>query len=448
MAKKLGYFVTGSDEDAYPPVSTLLTKNKIPWCNFHDPKNLMEWGRPDLVIQANQIRGGNAELEEAKRQGIKVISDSEFFYELTKNRDRIVVCRSHGKTTTSAIITWILEKSGRKPGFRLGTVTKNFNASVRLGSGKPFVFEGDEYTTTFDDERPKFFHFHPGITVINNIEWDHPDVYKTAAVYKGIFKKFLVSQMPKNGLLVINSEDKNVVSVARDAHCKKVGFGMTTGDYRAGAVNFGAGKTKFEVICRGNLLGTFVSGLAGVHNVKNCLAAIAVCHEMGIPVEDIKRALKTFKGTSRRFELLGNVGGVYIIDDYAHHPTKARETILAAKKSYPDSRIFAIYVPHTYSRTKALLDGYVHAFDDADYVVIPNIEPARERHLEALIHSKELVAQIGRHKEDVYYIPDQESVINFITNSAKKGDVVLCMSVRGFDNLAKNLVNTLKRKHQ
>lgn len=446
MAQKLGYFVTGSDEDAYPPMSTFITKSGIPWNNFHDLQNLTKWGKPNLVIQGNQIRGGNKELEEARRQKIKIISDSEFFYELTKRRKRITICGSHGKTTTSALITWILEKSGRQPGFRLGTITKNFNSSVRLGLGKQFVFEGDEYTTTFNDKRPKFFHFHPDVAVINNIEWDHPDVYTTPAIYNRVFKKYLVDEMPKNGLLVVNGEDKNAVEVSKKAPCRKVSFGVKSGDYRAESPEFVKGRTKFEVFCKGENLGLFTSGLSGIHNVRNCLAAIAVCREIGASDADIKIGLKTFRGTSRRFELVGKARGIFVIDDYAHHPTKARETIAAARKAYPNSQVFAIYVPHTYSRTKALINDYAQSFLGADYVIIPNIEPARERHLAKLIHSKDLVAQIGKYQKDVFYMPDQKDILNFVSDHAKKGDVILCMSVRGFDDLAKNMVMRLRNR--
>jgi UDP-N-acetylmuramate: L-alanyl-gamma-D-glutamyl-meso-diaminopimelate ligase len=444
MAKKLGYFVTGSDEDAYPPNSSIITKNKIPWHNLHSEKNLGEWGTPDLVVQGNQIREGNVELEAAKKLRIRIISDSEFFYELTKNRERIAVCGSHGKTTTSALVVWILEKAGRSPGFRLGTIIKNFDTSVRLGLGKQFVFEGDEYTTTFSDVRPKFFHFHPKVAVINNIEWDHPDVYTTPAIYNELFKKYLVSKMPKNGLLVVNGEDKNVMTAAKNPPCPIVSFGLTAGDYRASSLEYSGGATKFKLTCKGKNLGTFTSKLSGVHNIKNSLAAIAVSLEMGVPLGKIKSALKTFKGTSRRFELVGKAEGVFIVDDYAHHPTKARETIAAARKSYPNSRIFAIFVPHTYSRTKALIADYAKSFLVADYVIIPDIEPARERHLAKLVHSRDLVAQIGRYQKNVFYIPEQKDVLNFVANRAKSGDVVLCMSVRGFDGLAKNMVNYLR----
>lgn len=446
MAKKLGYTVTGSDEDAYPPVTDIITKNKIPWNNFHDPLNLSHWGRPDLVIQGNQIREGNAELNAAKKLGLPVISDSEFFYDLTKERTRIAVCGSHGKTTVSALTAWILEVAGRKPGFRLGTVTKNFDCTVNLGSGLEFVFEGDEYTTTFSDSRPKFYHFHPNVAIINNIEWDHPDVYETPEKYLSLFKKYLVKMMPKNGLLVVNAEDKNVKKIIKGSACRLVEFGLKTGDYRARGIEYRGGKTDFTVTNDGQDLGQFTCRLPGLHNVKNCLAAIAVGRELGVAVADLKKAVAGFAGTSRRFEIIEKVRGITIVDDYAHHPTKVRETIAAARQAFPKARIFVIYVPHTYSRTKALLPSYVHAFDGADFVVIPDIEPARERHLSALINSKELVEEIRGHKKEVYYLPEQKEVIDFIKERAEPGDVVLCMSVRGFDNLAANLSNQLRSK--
>lgn len=445
MARDLGYRVTGSDEDAYPPNSDTLTKAEINWTNFHDPNNLVKWGVPDLVIQANQIRKGNPELLAARRMGLRVTSDSEFFYELTKKRKRIVVCGSHGKTTTSALIAWVLERAGRSPGFRLGTVTKNFNSSVRLGNGREFVFEGDEYTTTYSDKRPKFFHFRPQIAVVNNIEWDHPDVFKTPTSYLNIFKNYLISKISTKGILVCNAEDKNVMEVIESARCKVVTFGLKNGDFLADKIKFSKNGTSFDVIYKGNFLMSVFSVLPGLHNVKNSLAAIAVCYNLKVSLPSIIEALKSFKGTSRRFEVAGRVKGITVIDDYAHHPTKARETIAAAKSAYPNSRVFAIYVPHTYSRTKALLSQYAEAFNEADFAIIPDIEPARERHLQALIHSRDLVSKISESQKNVYYIPEQKAIIDFVLKLSHQGDVILCMSVRGFEDLAAKLVEALKK---
>jgi len=447
MARNLGYKVTGSDEDAYPPNSDTLTKAGINWINDHRSENLVKWGIPDLVIQANQIRKGNPELLAARKMGLKITSDSEFFYELTKKRKRIVVCGSHGKTTTSALIAWILEKDGRRPGFRLGTVTKNFDCSVRLGKGREFVFEGDEYTTTYSDKRPKFFHFHPNIAVINNIEWDHPDVFKTPISYINIFKNYLVSKMTKEEIIVCNGEDGNVVNVVENAGCKVVTFGLKAGDFRADKIKFNKSGTFFDVIYKGKFLMSIFSALPGFHNVRNSLAAMAACYNLKVSIPSMIEALKSFKGTSRRFEVMGTAGGVTVIDDYAHHPTKARETIAAAKSTYPSSRVFAIYVPHTYSRTKALLLQYAKAFSEADFVIIPDIEPARERHLEALIHARDLVSKISGFQKNVYYIPGQKGIVDFVLKRSRPGDIVLCMSVRGFGDLADKLFEALK-KHE
>lgn len=443
MARDLGYKVTGSDEDAYPPNSDTLTKAGISWTNSHNSENLVKWGVPDLVIQANQIRKGNPELLAARKMGLRITSDSEFFYELTKKRKRVVVCGSHGKTTTSALIAWILERAGRSPGFRLGTVTKNFNNSVRLGNGQEFVFEGDEYTTTYSDKRPKFFHFHSDVAVINNIEWDHPDIFKTPTSYLNIFKNYLVSKMSTKGILVCNAEDKNVMKVTEGAPCRVVTFGLKSGDFLADKIKFIKSGTSFDVIYKGDFLASVFSVLPGLHNVKNSLAAMAVCYNLKVSIPSITEALRSFKGTSRRFEVTGIVRGVTVIDDYAHHPTKARETIAAAKSAYPNSRVFAIYIPHTYSRTKALLSRYAEAFNEADFVIIPDIEPARERHLQALIHARDLVSKISGFQKNVYYIPDQNGIIDFVLKRSHQGDVILCMSVRGFEDLAAKLVKAL-----
>lgn len=444
MAQKMSYIVTGSDEDAYPPMSYLLTERGIKWSNFHNPENLKKWGRPDLVIQGNQIREGNPELLEAQRQKLKILSDSEFFYQLTKNRQRIVVAGSHGKTTTSGLIAWILEVAGRRPGFRLGTVVKNFNESVRLGEGREFVFEGDEYTTSFSDLQPKYFHFHPQLAIINNIEWDHPDVFKSSTDYRDLFEKYLVTPMPRDGLVIYNAEDKQVQKVIKKASCRTSSFGLEKGDLQARQIKFSKNKTSFVVYNRDQKLGLFTTQLAGIHNVKNCLAAMAVGLISGVSILKIRQALSSFQGTSRRFEILGVIKGVTVIDDYAHHPTKIRETIDATKKRYPKSRLFVIYVPHTYSRTKALFESYKKAFIGADFLLIPDIEPARERRLSALVNSRVLVEAISKNQKNVFYMPHQKEVIDFVIKKSRPGDVVLCASVRGFDDLAQNFVKAFK----
>lgn len=444
MARKMGYLVTGSDEDAYPPTTELLTREGILWNNFHDPKNLSLWGRPDFVVQANQVRADNGELLAAQKLKIPIIPDSRLFYDLTKDRLRIAVCGSHGKTTTSALVAWILDVAGRKPGFRLGTITKNFETSVRLGEGKEFVFEGDEYTTTAEDFKPKFYYFRPNTAIINNIEWDHPDVFETPAIYLNLFKDYLVQKMKGDGLLVVNGEDENVLLVTKGAPCKLVTFGLNAGDYQAQKIKPTQEGTSFRLFHHQEDLGSLFMPLFGEHNVRNALAAVSLSLEMRISLPNIRRALKTFKGASRRFEVVGRVRGVVVIDDYAHHPTKVRETIRAAKTKYPRSRLFVVFVPHTYSRTRALFENYLGSFTGADYLILADIEPARERRLEALVHSKDLVDEISKKQKNVFYIPDPKEVITFIKREARPGDVVLCMSVRGFDNLAQKLVENLK----
>ena len=450
MAKKLGYKVTGSDEGAYPPATAVLDKAGIKWADRHAAGNLKRWGQPDLVIQGNQIRSGNVELLAARKLSLPVISDSEFFYELAKGRNRIAVCGSHGKTTVSALIAWILEVDGRKPGFRLGSQTLNFKTAVRLGDGPEFVFEGDEYTTNFNDSRPKFFHFHPQLAVINNIEWDHPDVFHSPAEYRENYRKYLVGQMPENGILIINAEDKNILEVVSEFSGRIFSFGLTNGEVQCKSYQLKNGRTEISVVVWSSKLQVSANtefivetALPGEHNIRNCLAAITAALALGVKPDVIQSAIKSFKGTSRRFEITGRTKGVVVIDDYAHHPTKAKATISAARQLYPAAGIYAVYVPHTYSRTKALLKDYGGAFLGANTVIITNIEPARERKLKALIHARDLVNEIKKNQDAVFYLSTPSKILIFLQKNVKPGDIVLCMSVSGFDDLAKNLVSCL-----
>lgn len=444
MAKDLGYRVTGSDENAYPPATEILDQNGIEWSNYYSADNLSKFGPIDLTIQSNNVQPGNLELTAARRSNLKIISDSEYFYELTRERRRIVVCGTHGKTTTAALVAWILEVNGRNPGFRLGTVANDFGSSVRLGRGEEFVFEGDEYVTTFSDARPKYYHFHPNIAIINNIDWDHPDVYSSRIAYANSFRKYLVDCLSPEAFLIANAEDKNVEKVISRSPSKIIRFGMRKGDFFVSDEIFSASGCEFTVRENKKILGRFRTKLSGQHNIRNCLAAISLSRVLNIPVEKIQTAVASFKGTRRRFERIGEARGVTVIDDYAHNPVKVHETIKAATLSYPQGRVFAVFVPHTFTRTKFLLPDYRKAFGGANYVLVADIEPARERKLKGLTSSAELAEAIRGIQGNVFYLPRSEDIINYVVEQAKSGDVVLCMSVGGFDNLAGKLFDRLK----
>jgi UDP-N-acetylmuramate--L-alanine ligase len=440
----LGYYVTGSDEDAYPPTSDIITNAGIEWENHHDPQNLVRWGKPDLVVVGNQVREGNEEFEAAKKLQIPFVSESEFYFELTEDRVRVAICGTHGKTTTASLLAWMLECAGMDPGFRLGTTSRDFSTSGRLGTG-PFILEGDEYTTSPWDARPKFLHTHPTMVAITRIEWDHPDVFPTFDSYRQSFRD-LAQVVPAHGLLVLCGDDRECVRLESEAKCKVVTYGFRMGtDYQIEAESLGEAQ-RVTVTPADEQPFTFELALSGRHNAANATAAWILASKLGADADSLRRACATFKGASRRFEILGAVGGVTVVDDYAHHPTEVAATLSAARSRFK-GRILGLYVPHTYSRTKALLQEYRDCFKDADTMLVGPIEPARERHLEGTVSSADVVAVAKPSSQDIRVVASPEEAIEILLASAQEGDAIVCMTVRGFEDLAKRLVKGLEAKH-
>lgn len=441
VAKQLGYVVSGSDEDAYPPTTDTLTAAGIPWVNHHAPDNLdIGGGAPDLVVVGNQVRQGNVEWEAAVRRGLPVTSEAEFWRELTADRLRLTVTGTHGKTTTASLLAWMLECAGMSPGFRLGTTSRDFRVTARLGQGRPFVFEGDEYTTAPWDARPKFLHTDPQAACVTRLELDHPDVYPTFESYRAPFVQ-LAQTMPQDGLLALCAEDAECVALQPHASCRTVLYGATPD---AGWRIESAEPQQFTVTRNdgGASVPPVQLALPGWHNVLNATAALILADAAGAPLDACVQACSTFQGASRRFEILGSPGGVTVVDDYAHHPTEVAATVAAARQRYSDSRIIAVYVPHTYSRTLTLLDDYAESFRGADTVLLGPIEPARERHLAHTVSTRDVASRI-RGVADVRAVDSSDEALAMLLAQAQSGDVVLCMSVRGFDDLAKRALRAL-----
>ena len=444
VAKQLGWMVTGSDEDAYPPTTDTLTNAGIAWVNHHAPANLDMGGTPDLVVVGNQVRTGNPEWEEAVRRGLPIVSEAEFYYELTRDRVRIAVCGTHGKTTTSSLLAWMLERAGMSPGFRLGTTSRDFEATARLGEGRPFVFEGDEYTTAPWDARPKFLHTHPFVACVTRLELDHPDVYPTFAAYRAPFVE-LAESMPHDGVLALCADDPECVALAPHASCPTVLYGAAgTAAWRPRISDASGGMQTFTIERGGgSAIGPVMLRMPGWHNVLNATAALILADAVGADLQACIDACASFKGASRRFEVLGVGDGVTVVDDYAHHPTEVAATISAGRQRFAEpARLIVVYVPHTYSRTLALLDDYAEAFRGADTLILGPIEPARERHLADTVSIEDVAGRVqGVH--DVRIAHDSDEALRMITATAQPGDAVLCLSVRGFDDLAKRALRAL-----
>ncbi len=441
LAREQGWRVSGSDDGAYPPTTDILTAAGIDWVDGSDPGNLDRWGIPDLVVVGNQTRMTNPEWLAARDRGLPTSSEIEFYLRLTTNRVRIAVCGTHGKTTTSSLLAHMLDACAMDPGYRLGSTSLDLGGTARLGSG-PFVFEGDEYTTAPWDPRPKFLHIHPAAACVTAIELDHPDIYPTLDSYRAPFIE-LAESMPPDGLLVLCGDDPECAALAPRASCRVTSYGcagdaewrVVLGDDVDGAQHFSItdGTDSHDVRL------TF----PGRHNALNATAALLLAVEAGAPLQLCIEACATFRGPARRFEVLGEVAGVTVVDDYAHHPTEVEVTIAAARRRYPGRRIVAIHTPHTYSRTRTLLADYSHSFNGADIVVLGPIEEARERGMEATVSSHDVAARAAPSRP-VHVVSSSVEAVELLADIARPGDVMLVLSLSGFDKIAQRLLAALE----
>ncbi len=440
----LGYRVSGSDEDPYPPTTDLLRAAGIPYASRHSEEGLTAFGPPDLVILGNQVQPGNPELAAALHAGLEVVSEAEAQGRLAASRPRVVVCGTHGKTTTSTLLAHMLEASGMGPGFRLGATSRNFGLSVRLGElgrRSPFVFEGDEYTTSALDRSAKFLHWNPDYVGVLNLELDHPDLYRDLEAYRAPYLE-LVAGMPTSGRLLLRAADPALLPLAEAAACPVTLVGGQEGEWRLQAApgTFPGGQL-LQVSGPGGLRLPMRLPLFGLHNAENALMALALAVALGADPPAAARAAASFKGPGRRFEVLGEAGGATVVDDYAHHPTKLRATVAAARQMAPGHQLILVHVPHTYSRTQALLPEYREAFRGADLLVLGPIEPARERHLEGSVSSED-VARLVEGPE-VVLVGSAGEAVSAVLEGVRPPAVVVCCSVRGFDQVAERLLEAL-----
>ncbi len=442
LALSRGDRVTGSDDHAYPPMSDAVSAAGIEWANQSDPANLDLWGVPDLVVVGNQTRPANLELEAVRRRGIPCVSEIEFYVSLAGDRTRLTVCGTHGKTTTSALLAHILERAGTDPGFRLGSTSLDLGGTSRLGTG-PFVFEGDEYTSAPWDPRPKFLHTRPDGACVTRLELDHPDVYASLDAYREPFVE-LASAMPADGMLALCADDPECLALRDVATSVTVTYGTKPGsDWRIRDAHEDRGLQHFTVERQAAERLDVVLTFPGVHNAQNACAALILAGFAGVDPAVSVAACADFLGPARRFQILGEAAGVAVVDDYAHHPTEVAAAIDAARQRYPGRRLIAIHTPHTYSRVSRLLEDYRRSFTGADVVIIGPIEEARERGMPKTVSSQEVADRAGP-EHAVHVVLSSEEAIDLVTRVARPGDVVLVLSLGGFDKLAPRLRDALE----
>src|SRR2546430_1361488 len=340
MLREKFYSFTGWDSDVYPPMSDFLDRLGIPVYKGFKPENIQQ-SRPDLIVIGNALSRGNAEVEYVLDSNLRYASMAETVKELfIRGKNSIVVAGTHGKTTTTALLSWILDAGGRKPSFLVGGIAENFGRSFQLADGPDFVIEGDEYDTAFFDKGPKFLHYLPRIVLLKNIEFDHADIYADLEAIKTAFRR-LINIVPRSGLIVAGIDSPVVKELIPAAFSRVATAGIGIGEWQATKIETTPGGMAFDVLRSDSSTGRFAIPLPGAFNVQNALGAIIVGRELEIPDEVIRRALSTFKSVKRRLEIRGEVNGIVVYDDFAHHPTAVHATLRAVRERHPDARVWA-----------------------------------------------------------------------------------------------------------
>jgi len=443
ILKDIGFEVTGSDQKIYPPMSDFLSRKGIKVSEGFNEDSLL-YG-PDLVVVGNAVTKHNPEVVKTQNMGFYFCSMPQAINRfIADNKKRIIIAGTHGKTTTSSIVSWILYKAGLDPSFIIGGILKNFSSNYRLGNGEFIVIEGDEYDTAFFDKGAKFLHYNPYRAVLTSVEFDHADIFKDIDHVRQVFDVFLSGISGKNTLFAFDG-DSNVDGLVHGKQCRVEKYGKDTGSlWRLGSVSIELPWTIFEVLKQGITFGIFKTRLMGEHNLLNALSAIAIADSLMIQVNIISEALETFEGIKRRQEVRGHKRDITVIDDFAHHPTAVKETIRAVKPFYPDGRLVAVFEPRTNSSMRKVFQNvYPLSFDQADLICIrkpPLLEkiPSLDR-----FSSKKFVDDLSNRGKDAHYFPDTESIIDFLVKEARPGDVILIMSNGGFDNIHERLLKAL-----
>lgn len=452
MLRERGYRVTGSDAGVYPPASTLLEQLGIAFFHTFDAAHLTP--APDLVVVGNVIARGNPELEEVLDRRIPYRSLPEMLEEVfLPGKHSIVVSGTHGKTTTTAMLAWIFETAGKRPNFLVGGVAENFGKSYGLGGGEEFILEGDEYETAFWDRGPKFFHYHPDDLIITSLEYDHADIYRDFETYELAFKR-LVNLVPRRGRVVIWGDTADsgpaLRRAAEKAFCPVETYGSSSGnDWVATELAVAGSGMKFCVDYRGNRFGEFTLAASGRHNVLNALAATAVARGRGIAAAAIATALATFKSVKRRMDVKGEVRGILVVDDFAHHPTAVRATIEAARARWPGRKMWAILEPRSNSmRRKVFQEALPVSLALADRVILGGVFRAQQLGDENRMDPDAVAASVRDLGKDARVFTGADAIAATLSAEAESGDLILIMSNGSFDGLCEKLLKKLESTQQ
>ncbi|HEV3037912.1 MAG TPA: UDP-N-acetylmuramate:L-alanyl-gamma-D-glutamyl-meso-diaminopimelate ligase, partial [Candidatus Angelobacter sp.] len=444
LLKQRGFKVTGSDAAAYPPMSDFLASINIPVAQPYSETNLKP--RPDMVVVGNAISRGNPEVEHVLDERIPFRSLPDILYEyFLRSREPIVVAGTHGKTTTTSMLSWIFQSAGKDPSFLIGGIAENFNSSFALKQGKHFIIEGDEYDTAFFDKGPKFLHYFPQSIILTSVEFDHADIYADLEAVKTAFQR-LVNLVPRRGKLIAYDANANVDECIARAFCPVERYGMKSGSHwQIADLNFESERTSWTVLKQGTRWAEFEFALAGEYNVLNATAAAAMASHYGIEPQAIAEALKTFKSVKRRLEVKAQVDGITIIDDFAHHPTAIAETLKAIRTRYPSTRLWAIFEPRSNTlRRKVFEKELVKSLAVADHVVIASIFKPEAVPEEERLTVKSVVSGLTRLRKPAQEFKDADAIVDAIAPDLSSGDVVAILSNGGFGGIYEKLPRRLE----
>ena len=448
MLKDAGYVVTGSDEGMYPPMSDFLAQKRIDARKGYDAANLRP--APDLVVVGNALSRGNPEIEYMLDSRIPFMSLPEtlksFFL---RQKTPVIVTGTHGKTTTTSMISWGLAASGYRPDFLIGGIAENFQSSYELNGGEHFVVEGDEYDSAFFDKGPKFLHYLPYIAVVGNVEFDHADIYENLDAIKLQFRRF-VNLVPRNGFLAVGADSPAAVEVCENSLCRRETFGIEADcDWTAKNIEQRADGCKFEIVHNGESFLRARLKMFGNYNVQNALAATAVLNHIGVAPEVIRKGLETFAGVRRRMQLRADTAGIRIYEDFAHHPTAVRETLMAARKAFKPQRIWAIYEPRSATSRRNIFQREIaEALSLADCVAIPALfRPEKVPETERLNENR-LIDDLRTRGCSAWNPGTVDGIIEKVCEEARSGDLIVIMSNGGFGGIYEKLPAALENSGQ
>jgi UDP-N-acetylmuramate: L-alanyl-gamma-D-glutamyl-meso-diaminopimelate ligase len=435
-----GVRVTGSDQNVYPPMSTFLEERKIEVLTGYSEQSLAH--KPDLVVIGNAISRGNPEAEYVLDHKLPYASLPELLkHFFIRGKRSLVVAGTHGKTTTTSLLAWVFVHNGLNPSFLIGGIPNNLGQGARFTDSDWFIIEGDEYDTAFFDKRSKFVHYLPEVALINNLEFDHADIFRDLEAVQTSFRHF-IRLVPRNGLLLANGDDLNLAPLLNVTHCPVKRFGLGESNaVEAFNIRYGPTATEFEIPSF-----KFHINLVGELNVRNALAVVACAKHCGLKNQQIQSAFDTFKGIKRRMEVRGIAGGVTVIDDFGHHPTAIRETLRALRIKYPTQKLWAIFEPRSNTtRRNVFQTELADAFADADAVVVAQIARLELLTPEERLNPERLIEDLKGAGKDAAYLPDVEAIVTHVVKKAQGGEVVVVFSNGGFGGIHSKLLQHLGR---